>query len=167
MWGIGLAFLAPLLDLELSLLLVMMLRIPNKHFWHRCQGRLITNQEWNKRFWVIIRITNMIELIYSHIQCYPDIFLFYLMQGNVWIEDIFLEILLTIPKRYSDKLEPSSRRDHQHFSKKLHPIKKITGTCLQSSKPWRTNRSASSQLPLQTMWQNHPIYTSLSTTVPV
>ena len=87
---------------ELSLLLVMMLRIPNKHFWRRCRGRLITNQEWNKRFWVIIRITNMIELIYSLIQFYPDIFLFYLMQGNVWIEDIFQEILLTIPKCYSE-----------------------------------------------------------------
>ena len=58
-----------------------------------------------------------------------------LMQGNVWIEDIFQEILLTILKRYSEKQEPSSRRDHQHFSKKLHPIKKITKTCLQSSKP--------------------------------
>ena len=134
---------------ELSLLLVMMLRIPNKHFWRRCRGRLITNQEWNRRFWVIIRITNMIELIYSLIQFYPDIFLFYLMQGNVWIEDIFQEILLTIPKHYSRRREQSSRRDHQHFTKKLHPIKKITGTCLQSSKPWRTNQSASSQLPLR------------------
>jgi len=62
--------------------------------------------------------------------------------------------LLTIPKRYSEKQEPRSRRDHQHFSTKLHPIKKITkaspGTCLQNSKPWRTNRSMSSQLPLWT-----------------
>ena len=58
---------------------------------------------------------------------------------------------MTIPKRYSEKQEPSSRRkDHQHFSKKLHPIKKITGTCLQSLKSWRTNRSASSQLPQRT-----------------
>ena len=76
------------------------------------------------------------------------------MQGNVWIEDIFQEILLIIPKHYSKKQEPSSRRDHQHFSTKLHPIKKITevwpGTCLQNSKPWRTNRSAISQLPLRT-----------------
>ena len=76
------------------------------------------------------------------------------MQGNVWIEDIFQEILLTIPKRYSEKQEPSSRRYHQHFSTKLHPIKKITevlpGTCLRSSKSWRTNGSASSQLPLRT-----------------
>jgi len=92
----------------------------------------------------------MIELIYSLIQFYPDIFLFYLMQGNVWIEDNFQEILLTISKHYSEKLEPSSRRDHQHFSRKLHPIKKITGTCLQSSKLWRTNRSVSSPLPLWT-----------------
>ena len=58
--------------------------------------------------------------------------------------------MLIIPKHYSEEQEPSSRRDHQHFSKKLHPIKKITGTCLQSSKPWRTNRSVSSQLPLRT-----------------
>ena len=58
--------------------------------------------------------------------------------------------MLTIPKRYSEKQEPSSRRDHQHFSMKLHPIKKITRTCLQSSKSWRTNRSVSSQLPLRT-----------------
>ena len=57
---------------------------------------------------------------------------------------------MTIPKHYSEKQEPSSRKDHQHFSKKLHPIKKITGTCLQSSKPWRTNQSTSSQLPLRT-----------------
>jgi len=76
------------------------------------------------------------------------------MQGNVGIEDIFQEILLIILKRYSEKQEPSSRRDHQHFSRKLHPIKKITEvsprTCLQSLKSWRTNRSVSSQLPLRT-----------------
>ena len=62
--------------------------------------------------------------------------------------------MLTIPKHYSEKQEPRSRRDHQHFSTKLHPIKKITkvspGTCLHSSKFWRTNRSVSSQLPLRT-----------------
>jgi len=105
-------------------------------------------------FWVIIRITNMIEIINSLIQFYTNIFLFYFMQGNVWIEDIFQEILLTIPKRYSEKQEPSSRRDRQHFSSKLHPIKKITevspGSCLQSTKSWRTNRSINSQLPLRT-----------------
>jgi len=39
-------------------------------------------------FRVIIRITNMIEIINSLIQFYPDIFLFYFIQGNVWIEDI-------------------------------------------------------------------------------
>ena len=61
---------------------------------------------------------------------------------------------MTIPKHYSEKQEPSSRRDHQHFSTKIHPFKKITEvspeTCLQSSKSWRTNRSVSSQLPLRT-----------------
>jgi len=62
--------------------------------------------------------------------------------------------LFTILKRYLEKQEPSSRRDYQHFSMKLHPIKKITevspGTCLQSLKSWRRNRSVSSQLPLRT-----------------
>ena len=49
---------------------------------------------------------------------------------------------------------PMEERTSEHFSTKLHPIKKITkaspGTCLQNSKPWRTNRSMSSQLPLRT-----------------
>ena len=62
--------------------------------------------------------------------------------------------LLTIPKRYSEKQEPSSRRDHQHFNTKFHPIKKITEvsprTFLQNSKSWRTIRSVSSKLPLRT-----------------
>jgi len=54
----------------------------------------------NMEFQVIIHITNMIEIINSLIQFYPSIFLFYFMQGNVRIEDIFQGILLTIPKRY-------------------------------------------------------------------
>ena len=96
----------------------------------------------------------MIEFINSLIQFYPSIFLFYFMQGNVWKEDIFQEILLTTTKHYSEKQEPSSRRVRQHFSTKLHPIKKIIKvspeTCLQSSKSWRTKRSVSSKLPLRT-----------------
>ena len=53
-------------------------------------------------------------------------------------------------RKTTDKLKKrSSILQHE-----AHPIKKITevspGTCLQSSKSWRTNRSASSQLPLRT-----------------
>ena len=135
---------------KLSLLLVVMLRIPNKHFWRRCRGRLITNQEWIWKFELSFASLMWLSLSILSYSFTPIFFYFYLMQGNVWIEDIFQEILLTISKHYLEKLEPSSRRDHQHFSKKLHPIKKIIGTCLQNSKPRQTNQSASSQLPLRT-----------------
>ena len=58
------------------------------------------------------------------------------------------------PEALFKKQEPSTRRHRQHFSRKLHPTKKTaevsSRTCLQSSTPWRTNRSASSQLPLWT-----------------
>ena len=78
----------------------------------------------------------MIELIYSLIQFYPDIFPFYLMQGNVWIEDIFQEILLTIPKRYSEKTRAklkkrsstlqqeasSNQEDHQNLSSEFEAM---------------------------------------------
>jgi len=120
---------------KLSLLLVMTFRMPNKHFWPRCRGRLITIKEWIWNF-----ESSFASLIWSRLSILsysftPLFFYFdYFMQGNVWIEDVFQEIWLTIPKHYSEKQEPSSRRHRQHFSTKLHPIQKIvevsSGTCL-------------------------------------
>ena len=74
---------------KLSLLLVMMLRIPNKHFWRRCRGRLITNQEWIKDFELSFASLIWLSLSILSYSFTPIFFYFYLMQGNVWIEDIF------------------------------------------------------------------------------
>jgi len=105
----------------------MTLRMPNKHFWRRCRGRLITNKEWIRNFETSLASLIWLRLSILSYSFTPVFFYFdYFMQGNVWIEDIFHEILLTIPKHYSEKQEPSLRRDRQHFSTKLHPIKKIT-----------------------------------------
>ena len=92
----------------------------------------------------------MIELIYSLIQFYPDIFLFLSYAGECMNRRHLPGNFVDNPEALFRKTRAKLKRDHQHFSKKLHPIKKITGTCLQNSKPWRTNRSVSSQLPLRT-----------------
>ena len=66
-----------------------------------------------------------------------------------------------LPGNFVDNPEALFRKTRAKLKKRSStlqheacPIKKITevspGTCLQSSKSWRTNRSVSSQLPLRT-----------------
>ena len=97
----------------------MTLRMPNKHFWRRCRGRLITNKEWIRNFESSFASLIWLRLSILSYSFTPVFFYFdYFMQGNVWIEDILQKILLMISKNYLEKQEPSSRRHRQHFSTK-------------------------------------------------
>ena len=53
------------------------------------------------------------------------------------------------PEALFRKTRAKLKKRSSTLQQEASSIKKITRTCLQSSKPWRTNQSASSQLPLQ------------------
>ena len=100
MWGIGLAFLAPLLDLELSLLLAMILRIPNNliplkslkckegmcplkrakveldfhHYFHHYHHSFATHAHVDLTYWLVLLdpwFDYAINVLYVCISCLP------------------------------------------------------------------------------------------------